>query len=153
MSDETFMDSQFRIDDKDDEYEFIKGLVFIIMSFQSEMDDTYKIIQEECKNLGLDPKRADDIVGSGIILKEITDLIENAEFIICDLTYERPNVYYELGFAHGAGNRAQDILLIAKQGTSLHFDVSSLRVRYYSSDKQLRDMLSRNLTGMIRLRK
>jgi hypothetical protein len=54
--------------------------------------------------VGLHASRVDENVGSGIVIREISELIERAEFIICDLTLERPNVYYELGDAHGAGN-------------------------------------------------
>ena len=76
--------------------------------------------------------------------------IERAEFIICDLTNERPNVYYELGYAHGVGNEGADILLIAKEGTTLHFDIGPLRVQYYSSTEHLRTIISANLKQMIR---
>jgi hypothetical protein len=58
-------------------------------------------------------RNMDEDEGSGFVLREITDLIERAELIICDLTRERPNVYYELGYAHGVGNEAMDILLVA----------------------------------------
>jgi hypothetical protein len=61
-------------------------------------------------------------VGSGFIIREITESIERAEFLVFDLSYERPNVYYELGYAHGVGNEAPEILLIAREGTSVHFD-------------------------------
>ena len=71
--------------------------------------------------------RVDENVGSGLVVGEITKLIEDAEFIICDLSLERPNVYYELGYAHGVGNEANDILLIAKEGTNLHFDAPGQR--------------------------
>jgi hypothetical protein len=57
--------------------------------------------------------------GSGLVIREITDLIERCEFIICDLTNERLNVYYELGYAHGVGNEAREILLIAKEGKAI----------------------------------
>jgi hypothetical protein len=76
--------------------------------------------------LGLTAQRVDEIVGAKSIIADIKKQIEKAEFIICDLTNECPNVYYELGYAHGIGNRPLDILLIAKQGTALHFDISPL---------------------------
>jgi hypothetical protein len=97
------------------------------------MQDTYSTIKDECQKLHLNAHRADDNVGSGLIIGEITNSIEEAEFIVCDLSYERPNVYYELGYAHGVGNEGFDILLIAKEGTALHFDIAPFRVQYYRS--------------------
>ena len=135
----TFMDREFGRSnyDPDDRGEFEKGLVFVIMPFQGqEMNDAYAIIIDECKKIGLNAIRADESTGSGHVIREITDLIERSEFIICDLSNERPNVYYELGYAHGVGNESMDILLIAKEGTVLHFDIAPLRVRYYSSISQ-----------------
>jgi hypothetical protein len=127
------------------------GLVFIIISFQGEgMVEVYSAIQGECRTLGLRPKRADENVGSGFVIKEIGALIEQAEFIVCDLTHERPNVYYELGYAHGVGNQAVNTLLIAREGTKLHFDLAALRVQYYTSTETLRALLARNLAEMIR---
>lgn len=49
-------------------------------------------------------------MGAGFIIKEITRLLEDAEFIIFDLSNEHPNVYYKLGYSHGVGNEAHDIL-------------------------------------------
>jgi hypothetical protein len=95
-------------------------------------------------------RRVDETAGSGLVIREITDLIERAEFIICDLTRERPNVYYELGYAHGAGNEAMDILLIAEEGTTLHFDIAPLRVHFYSSTEHLRSVVSAGLKAMIK---
>ena|SRR5205085_1673746 len=148
------MDREFRGRDydPDDEGEFTRNLVFVVMPFTGQdMTDIYATIRDECSRLGLLAKRADESVGSGIVIREITELIEQAEFIICDLTYERPNVYYELGYAHGVGNEARDILLIAKEGTSLHFDIAPLRVNYYRSNDHLCSILSANLKEMIRL--
>ncbi|ACF44821.1 hypothetical protein [Pelodictyon phaeoclathratiforme] len=151
--DHTFMDQEFgRPDyDPDDQGNFELGLVFVIMPFRGqEMADAYTAIKDECRKLKLRVKRVDENTGSGLIIREITDLIERCEFIICDLTNERPNVYYELGYAHGVGNEANDILLIAKEGSTLHFDIASLRVQYYSSSEHLRSIISSNLKAMIK---
>lgn len=149
----TFMDSQFHREDYDaeDEGTYIPDLVFVIMSFRDDMTATYAAIKDECAELGLNAQRADEKVGSGIVIAEITTLIEDAEFIICDLTHERPNVYYELGYAHGVGNEGEEILLIAREGTTLHFDIAPLRVHYYASVDDLRAILQANLPEMVRL--
>lgn len=83
-------------------------------------------------------------------MKKIAELIERTELIICDLTYERPNVYYELGYAHGVGNTGDNILLIAREETTLHFDIRPLGVNYYSSMESLRLILQENLPEMHR---
>ena len=128
------------------------NLVFVIMSFgDDDMEAVYSAIQDECQKLRLVAKRVDENVGSGIVIKEIGALIEQAQFILCDLTHERPNVYYELGYAHGVGNKASNILLIARNGTRLHFDIAPLRVQYYSSIEELRAVLTRNLGQMTEL--
>jgi len=147
------MDSAFnRSDyDPDDDGDFIPDLVFVIMAFSGEgMQDVYSAIKDECHKLHLNAQRVDENIGSGLIIGEITESIENAEFIICDLTYERPNVYYELGYAHGVGNEGADILLIAKEGTTLHFDIAPFRVQYYRSTEHLRTILNTNLKGLIK---
>lgn len=129
---------------------FEQGLVFVIMSFDKKNNDVYSAIKDECKKMRLDAIRADEVGGSGLILRNITTLIENAEFLIVDLTDEKPNVYYELGYAHGVGNEDYDILLIAKEGTKLHFDIASLSVRFYSSTEELRKIVNEQLKEMIK---
>ena len=79
------------------------------------------------------------------------DLIERAEFLIVDLTDEKPNVYYEFGYAHGVGNDECDILLVAKNGTKLHFDIAPLRVRFYSLTEHLRRIVGEQLNEMIKI--
>jgi hypothetical protein len=149
----TFYDQQFRGSDwdPDDPGDFQPNLVFVAMSFSGqEMDDVYSAIKDECIKLGLKPIRVDENIGSGFVIQEIKDLIERAEFVIFDLSKERPNVYYELGYAHGVGNEAQDILLLAKEGTTLHFDIAPLRVQFYRSTEHLRTTVNSSLQEMIR---
>lgn len=150
----TFYDQQFREDDwdPDDQGDFEHGLVFVAMSFSGkEMDDAYSAIKDECLKLNLRPVQVDENVGSGFIIQEIKNLIEKAEFIIFDLTKERPNVYYELGYAHGVGNEAHDVLLLAKEDTKLHFDIAPLRTHFYRSTEHLRSIANTNLKDMIRV--
>lgn len=150
----TFADKEFDKEDYDpqDQGEFELGLVFVIMPFQGqEMTNVYTAIKDECRKLGLNVIRVDENYGSGLIIREVIELIERAEFIICDLSNERPNVYYELGYAHGVGNESTEILLIAKEGTILHFDIAPFRVKYYSSTEHLRQIIFSSLEHMIKI--
>jgi hypothetical protein len=136
--------------DPDDQGDFTPNLVFVIMPFyEANSADIYTAIKDECEKLGLNALRVDENIGSGLVISEITKLIEDAEFIICDLTHERPNVYYEIGYAHGVGNEAHDILLIANEGANLHFDIAPFRVQYFKSTEHLRNIINTNLKKMI----
>jgi hypothetical protein len=142
-------DAEYEQDDDDkDEYE--ANLVFVIMPFSEELEESYFAIKDECSRLGLNAKRVDENVGAGLIIDEVTDFIESAEFIICDLTKERPNVYYELGYAHGVGNEPLDLFLIAKEGTVLHFDIAPYRVYYYRSTEHLRSLIRSKFAVMVK---
>jgi hypothetical protein len=133
------------------EGEFVKNLVFVGMAFRGDgMGDAFSAIKETCKSLKLNARRVDDNTTSGFIVLEIVDLIKKAEFIIFDLTHERPNVYYELGYTHGVGNSPSNVLLLARDGTELHFDIAALRVQFYRSTENLRSIVKSNLSGMIR---
>lgn len=149
----TFMDREFGRGpyDPDDRGTYDEGLVFLMMPFVSEDSrQVFEAIRDECAGLGLRVTRVDEGGGSGFIIREVTALIEQAEFIICDLSHERPNVYYELGYAHGCGNEADDILLIARAGTRLHFDIAPLRVHYFESIPSLRSIVRHQMERMIR---
>ena len=134
-----------------DKLKFLKDLVFVGMSFKGEdQEEVFTAIKEACKELNLSARRVDENYSSGFIILEIIDMIEKAEFIIFDLTHERPNVYYELGYAHGLGNSPSDILLIAKEGTQLHFDIAALRIRFYKSTEDLRKIIRLYLSQMVK---
>ena len=146
------MDREFGGEDYDptDPGTFSRDLVFVMMSFHSDDSrDIFAAVQEECSRLNLRAARVDEEGGSGFVIRDVVRLIEEAEFLVCDLSHERPNVYYELGYAHGVGNEANDILLLARAGTKLHFDIAPLRVWYYDDIPNLREILARQLARMI----
>jgi hypothetical protein len=138
--------------DPDDSGEYIEGLVGVAMPFKGkEWDEVYSLICDVCREMNLRPQRVDEYVRSGIVVRDIAELIEDSEFLIFDLSRERQNVYYELGYAHGVGNEASEILLIAEEQTELHYDIAGLRIHFYKSPKHLRSILSKALREMIRL--
>lgn len=153
MSEKELYDSP--IDDPsynpDEGGEFELNRVYVVMPFRKAMDDEYRAVDDACQDLGLRPNRMDESVESGLLLRKIVQDIDRAEFIIFDLTHSRPHVYFALGYAHGVGNEAYDILLIAKEGTEIHFDISPLKVNFYQDIDELQKLISSNLEQMIRM--
>lgn len=139
------------VGDGDRDYE--AGLVFIIMSFAPSMDQVYGCIKDECELLKLRAHRVDENVTSALILHEITESIKRCEFIICDLSDQKPNVYYELGYAHGFGNQPREIFLVARSDTTLAFDLAAYRVHFYSSTEDLRTLIRTRFSRMVRERR
>ena len=132
---------------KDFAYE--QNKVFVGMQFDTTTDEIYEVIKKACIDNGLEPNRVDELVGASSIINDIERLIEEAEFIILDLTYSNANVYYELGYAFGSENRESDILLLAKDGTDLKYDVRHRRVLFYKDAYDLQKKLNEKLPKFI----
>jgi hypothetical protein len=123
------------------------NLIFIIMPFSDEHIDTYDAIRRAVigANLNLQAERVDEKPGAISITDEIHRSIQNACLVICDLTNERPNVYYELGFAKGIN---KPLICIARQGTQLHFDVYGLKTIFFQTHRELEQKLSSEIKIM-----
>jgi hypothetical protein len=92
-------------------------------------------------------ERVDQIEDDFKITDKILECIERASILIADLTGERPNVYYELGFARGRDKR---VIHVARSGTNLHFDIKDFATLFYDNSTILQRMLVRRLRGMTR---
>ena len=129
--------------------QIIPNSVFILMWMdpaKAELEDVCNAIKEECEKHSLKAIRADDVEHSDQITKVIIDKIKESEFLIADLSGQRPNVYYELGYAHAIGKRA---IMFRKQGTALAFDLSVHNIPEYRNISHLRTMLSKRLNSII----
>ena len=129
--------------------EYVKNQVFIGMPFDKSMKDIQNVIEEACKKNDLQPKIVSDGIGSNTIIDEIKSLIEDSEFLIIDLSLENPNVYYELGYADGVGNEGCDVLLLARENTTLRFDIQHRRVHFYKDAYDLQEKLKEILPRFI----
>ena len=74
------------------------------------------------------------------IVAEIIRKINDAAFVITDLTELKQNVFFELGFARGLGKK---VIATAKEGTELPFDVKDIPVTFWKpiNPKGLREKL------------
>jgi hypothetical protein len=106
-----------------------KPRAFIVMHFDKAYDEVYsEVIRRTCESFGLAAIRADEIYGPGIIIHDIVEQIHRAQLIIAEITPENANVYFEVGYAFAW---SKPIVLLARQGTDLPFDVSAFRVLFY----------------------
>ncbi len=134
-------------DDEEPSYE--EGLVFVGMRFDGkENADRWYAIKDECARLGLDPARADTPTGSTQITEDVKDLIDRAEFVIFDLSGDRPSVYHEVGYAE-KDHPLEDTLLLAAAGTKPAFNIASRRIRFYNTTEDLRKIVRRELRAMM----
>ena len=121
---------------------------FIIMRMNPtlpELDDVHLIVKETFAEFGVAATRADDIQHQDSITQTILERIAGAEFLFADLSGGRPNVYYEVGYAHALGKRP---ILYRQESTPLHFDLLVHNVPEYRNITDLRQKLRDRLTAI-----
>lgn len=122
---------------------------FIIMPIdpaKPELEDVLETIKTTCAKFKIKAYRADEIEHQDKITNIILDEIRDCEFLIADLTHERPNVYYEIGFSHAMNKKP---ILYRRAGTKLHFDLAVHNVPEYRNITELRDLLTRRLEAIL----
>jgi hypothetical protein len=120
-----------------------KKSVFVAMPFAEEFEDVYQFgIYSTMRRCGYICEKVDESVFAGNIVDRIMEGIRNAEFVIADLTLEKPNVYLEVGYAWGLNKR---VLLVARDGQRLHFDLSHHKCLFYKTIGKLAESLEKTV--------
>lgn len=137
-----------------------KPKLFVVMQFTDEFNDLYReVIKPTCEKWGFDVIRADDMYTSGLIISDILTSIQEASVVVADVTPDNPNVYYEVGYAHGV-RKPLILLSDKKRETKLPFDVAGVRTIFYDNtiggkgqvesrlDKHLQSIVGRQVVAV-----
>ncbi len=111
-----------------------------------ELVDVLATIKDVAARFEITARRADEIEHQDVITKVILNEIKTCEYLIADLSHERPNVYYEVGYAHAHDKKP---ILFRRQNTKLHFDLSVHNVPEYKNMTDLRELLTRRFEAIL----
>lgn len=130
-----------------------KGYVFIAMPMGIDdplLEDVHEAIKEVASDIELQAERIDDPQTNERISPRILESLRTAEFVVADLTYSKPNVYFEAGYADALGNTP---VYIAKEGTEIEFDVKDYPVIFFDNitvlKRKLAHRFKRLLSGVV----
>lgn len=79
----------------------------------------------------LEVVRADDISLPGTITTDIITRLMHSDYVVADVTFPNPNVFYELGLRHAC--RTGTIIIKDKSGPRVPFDIAHLRYVEYEN--------------------
>ena len=105
-----------------------KTHAFVIQPFSKASEGVYEMIVSAAAQAGVTVFRADTISAGDDITDSIHTAIQEASFLVADVSEANPNVMYEVGFAR-AQNRP--ILLIANSSRAIPFDLVGVRILIY----------------------
>ncbi len=133
-----------------------KARVFVIMPIQGEEEGTseeqrlyaeyearFEAINDTLNDVDCFGIRIDKEYPIEELVRRIKDEIERAQFLVADLTDERPSCYFEAGYGEAKGKpviyvASENSVRDPKQKTTIHFDIHR-NVQFFRNHKQLKD--------------
>jgi hypothetical protein len=120
--------------------------VFVIMSFKTEFEDVWTSCDEVCGEFKFKADRTDKSTSLERIVARIETGIQKSAFVIADVSKLSANVFYELGYARALGKK---VILTAKKGTQLPFDLGDIPTIFWANQGELKDRLRTYITGFV----
>lgn len=106
-------------------------LAFVLMPFETEFNHIYsQLIKPALEDEGFEVRRADSTFDQQNILRTIVHNIDVADLIVAELTTSNPNVFYELGIAHGLN---KPVVLLSQELEEVPFDLRTYNIITYST--------------------
>jgi len=95
------------------------------------MDQVYAVlIRPALESAGYLVGRADSELNQVAIMRDVVAGIERADLVVADMTGRNPNVFYELGLAHGL---RKPVVLLAQSAADIPFDLGAYRTVIYQA--------------------
>ena len=126
---------------------------FIIMPYATEHDTLYEFVIEPAVKASRDEiNRLDRRQMAGDVNKQIKEGIESSDYCIVVLDQWRPNVMFELGYAHA---HDKPLILLLRQGQAQNqevpFDISGMkRIEYVRPGKDTLEQLKEAVRQVVR---
>jgi len=116
--------------------------LFIVIAFRPETDSFRTLVDELAVEVDLVPNFAGAHETGEALSEEILSSIRRSTIVICDLSFERPNCYYEAGYAKGAFRHTiftcredHDPRKYPNAEFKVHFDVDQLKITWWDSER------------------
>lgn len=118
--------------------------VFVVMSFQKapEYKDLRSAIAQTCRQFGYEARRVDEANDQKRVIPELLRGIRQSAFVVADVTEAKANVYWEIGLATGL---SKEIIVVAKKGTQLPFDINDVPVLFWESFEEFKEVLAQRV--------
>jgi hypothetical protein len=134
--------------------------LFTIMAFRAETTPFWEnVVRPAAEAAGVRPVRIDAEEPEVAISEAILSSIRRATLVLCDLSFERPNCYFEAGFAKGSFRRViftaradHDPRAAARGPHRVHFDVDQLPITFWRPEDlpAARDEVQQRLADVLR---
>lgn len=111
-----------------------------------EYDQRFEAIEKVISEAGAVAIRIDKEHALEDLVGRIKKEIRSAQFVVADLTDERPSCYFEAGYAEALGKKVIYVASkqsVAKPGTKtvIHFDIH-MNMNYFTNHEELKEKLS-----------
>ena len=118
--------------------------VMVLMPFADTLRDHYELgIKPAVVRAGCRCIRVDEEFILDDVVSQMRRLIAEADILVAEVSQPNPNVYYEVGYAHGLG---KDVLFLADRAEGLPFDTRGIQHIVYKDITDLGASLEEALT-------